>query len=139
MRIHTSASYADVSAAARAAKAELRVTFHKSRTHDRAFEVTLRGDSKRAPNVRHPNGEKAATWDQWGIFLAHLFEVDPDTRCGGEKRPIYRDADDFYFQTDGRFDEGVPFDMHGDHRFKYHALFAQKCTKCTAVRRWSLV
>lgn len=45
-------------------------------------------------------GQVAASWAEWGWFLARVFEVDPDARCGD-----YRSADDFHAQTGERFRE----------------------------------
>lgn len=74
----------------------------------------------------------AATWDEWGIFLGHIFDLDPEAKCWA-----YKDAADFNFQTDGRFEDGdIPADMHGDHRFEVGVPFYQKCKNCTAVKRW---
>ena len=92
-----------------------RYSEYSSRTHARAVEVTLFGDSSRGPNSGFygmDNGDKAATWDQWGMFLSALFEVDPAARVGGAKNPIYIDRDHFHWSTGGRYlgtpdDDGV--------------------------------
>ena len=89
------------------------LTEHGSRTHDRAFEVQLSGDSSRGPNSGRYGmddwSDKAATWDQWGLFLSVLFEVDPAARVGGAKNPIYIDRDHFHWSTGGRY-LGTPDD-----------------------------
>ena len=46
------------------------------------------------------SGNLAASWTEWGWFLARVFEQDPDARCDD-----YRGADDFHAQTSGRFIE----------------------------------
>lgn len=93
-----------------------RYSEHSSRTHPRAFEIQLFGDSSRGPNSGFYGmdnyGDKAATWDQWGMFLSALFEVDPAARVGGAKNPIYIDRDHFHWSTGGRYlgtpdDDGV--------------------------------
>lgn len=45
-------------------------------------------------------GEMAASWTEWGWWLARLFERDPSARCGE-----YRGAADFHEQTNRRFME----------------------------------
>jgi hypothetical protein len=136
MRIHTDTlQYVHLWDAARAAGVELvRHESHNSRTHSRAFEVSLRGDSRRRPNFYNGDGSYAATWDQWGIFLGHLFRVDPDAVCGSAKYPVYNGADNFNERTADRFAEsGRPDDEHGDHTFRFAGVpREQACTKCTA-------
>jgi hypothetical protein len=128
-----------------------------SRTRNHKHNVNLEGESRRAPNNRGRGG-KAATWDQWGVFLGYLFDVDPDMVCGSSlKYAAYRDANDFHIKTNGRFrgrsvigeartfaDIGQgetkdywPADAHGDHTFKFSGTVGvHQCTKCTAVQRW---
>lgn len=122
-----------------------RKTRHGSRTHKWAWDVTLLGNSRRRPNNNDWSGDDhAATWDQWGIFLAHLYVEDSTLRCHG----AYEDDGEFSYKTNGRFDlsfnrengefEGFSLkDSHGDHTFKWDGVpCAQKCTKCDAIRRW---
>lgn len=118
-----------------------RVEFDKwrdrgSRIRDHAFEVTLFGESRRRPNNRgrFDADQYAATWDQWGVFLAVLFDRDPHMFT-----PYYADADHFHRATGERFRvEGYwPADAHGDHRFTFTGTpYENACTKCSAVRRW---
>ena len=86
---------------------------HRSQTHLRAFEIKLSGDSSRGPNSGRYGmdnyGDKAATRDQWGMFLSALFEVDPAARVGGAKNPIYIDRDHFHWSTGNRY-AGTPDD-----------------------------
>ncbi len=42
--------------------------------------------------------ERAASWSDWGRFLAALFEIDQEAVCGN-----YASADDFHAKTAGRF------------------------------------
>lgn len=60
-----------------------------SRSKARAFEISLRaynkieGDGRRRPNQN--TGERelwAATYDEWGWFIAELFAVEPDAVFG---------------------------------------------------------
>ena len=78
---------------------------HGSRTHRRAFEVLLRGYGPR--HTRSPNtgryggpadGERAATYDDWGWFLSALFDVDRSMKAGP-----YRSRADFHAKTDGAY------------------------------------
>lgn len=145
MRIHSNRLTADD---VRRAAAVARVSFTRysegvSRSHTRYFDVILTGESR-----RHQNGgpDMAATWDQWGVFLAYLYHADRDMVCGTVKSPVYSGRDDFDYKTDYRFDyEGNmnltgwwPTDAHGDHTFRFSGVpYQQSCTKCTAVRRWN--
>lgn len=137
MRIHSNVlTTENVRAAAAVARVDFtRYGEGRSRSHDRYFDVILTGESR-----RHQNGgpDKAATWDQWGVFLAYLFAIDESMVCGTVKRPVYADADDFDYKTAYRFNvPGFPTDAHGDHTFRWNGVpFQQNCTKCTAVTRW---
>ena len=93
-----------------------------SRTHPRAFEVQL-GVRKNHPYrplpENHVNqygrrqktrrtangvgGWYAATWHEWGWFIAELFELDPQSRWGSN-RSGYFSQDDFDAKTKWQFD-----------------------------------
>jgi hypothetical protein len=77
-----------------------RQTRHGSRSRDRAYDVILSGSSPYWANSGGygADGFKAATWDEWGWFLAHLFEVDPSVRTRD-----YADASNFHRKTHNRF------------------------------------
>lgn len=128
MRIHSDTlTPADVYAAARAAGPGVGVTVtrHGSRSRSHALDVKLTGTSSRRPNSG--NGGRfrdddpgapyahAATWDEWGMFLARLFDVDPAARCwaypGGRV--------DFDAVTRGRFDTLTPDEQHRLHRWDF--------------------
>lgn len=102
MRIHTNVATAVQVAnlALHAAKKAGRVaghvyfdkcTDHRSTTHTYAAEVHLVADVKepgskrRRPNngvVGYDGSEVwAATWDEWGWFLAEVFRLDPQAKC----------------------------------------------------------
>lgn len=162
MKLHTNLSMSDVFDAARIAHADVvDIDQVGSRCRDHGFVVTLEGDSKRRPNSgqRGAGGRSgagtgyAATWDQWGVFFAVLFDRDPQMIAGSSpKSAAYDGRLDFHNKTGDRFtptaadpgkadDEmGVTFwpaDAHGDHTFRFMDG-AQRCTKCSAVdRRWS--
>lgn len=156
MRIHTNTlTRVDVLEAAAAADAvAVALIDHGSRKRDHAFDVKLEG-SETTRSRRRPNGGPsgvgtgyAATWDQWGVFLAVLFERDPSTLTTYDA-----DVEHFARRTGGRFTQralvmgsglgyiaaGFPSDYHGDHVFRYAGVIAaQSCTKCSAVQRWGV-
>jgi hypothetical protein len=80
----------------------------RSHSHSHGFEIRLRGmDGKdRNDNTRRlpmyswktGNTEKAATYDEWGIFISALYEIDPDARFG----PYLNEAD-FHGKTRYQF------------------------------------
>lgn len=141
MRIHTdNITWRDLMDAARKAGREVRATAseHGSRSRVLAWEVSLTGTSGRRPNtgrygspVGEDDGTRAATWDEWGMLLAHLFEVDPDATAGP-----YDGVSDFDYKTGGRYDALTPEDQHRNHRWNFLAAGAQACD-CGAVRRFS--
>lgn len=140
MRIHTNENtYSNVFDAARAAGVEVDVTEHDSRTHERAFEVKLYGSSTSRPNFWGGDPSKfAATWDEWGVFLAHLFWVDPEARAGGTVRsPAYASEADFAYKTDWRFEDRVlPEDTHKRHNWQPLGYgYALRCSSCSAIMR----
>lgn len=64
-----------------------------SRSHDRSYTMRLSGSSPYA--MQHiSDNDKAATWDEWGIFIANLFKLDPDAKIGA-----YKTHADFIDQT----------------------------------------
>lgn len=170
MRIHTDVlTSSDIYVAARHARVDVvTLTEHGSRSRARAFNVKLEGESRRRPNggssgAAYASGY-AATWDQWGVFLGILFDIDP-----AMVTPYYVDRDNFQIRTGGRFtaptlhygasnnyhvvngrayhDESVivhrlgaaywPDDAHGDHTFRFSGTPSRwECTKCSAVQRW---
>jgi hypothetical protein len=145
MRLHTNVlTYGDVVNAARAARVDWKITEQGSRSHARSFDVSLRGESRRNAmfswKVENPYGnEKAATWDQWGVFFSHLFRMDPRMVAGSVKRPQYADNTAFQMQTFARFREaGFPADYHGDHTFRNDGTYyEQQCRKCSARFTWA--
>ncbi len=73
-----------------------------SRSRARAFDVALVSDGTvqrhRPQSWTGDASEYAATWDQWGWFLASVFAVDPDAIAGP-----YKGIDDFRRKTDGAY------------------------------------
>ena len=150
MRIHAdNLTMLQVYAAAKVARAELEITFHGSRKRDHAFEVKLTGESRRRPNFHDGSDVYAATWDQWGVFLAELFAADStlttqyyvDAEAYANATADRFGAPEVKMGADGYYSEfeayGWPEDAHGDHRFEFQGTpGSTSCTKCSAVRRW---
>lgn len=149
MRIHTSLDEAAFYTAARAARVSFdKFSRHGSRTHDHAFEVTLCGSSTRRPNPgrggTYGSDDFAATWDEWGIFLGHLYAADT-----AMKSWAYANAGQFHDNTDWRFyyldDTGLLWkDQHRNHNWEFHAprefyCKGSKGVECSAVRRYSII
>lgn len=105
------------------------VEWKGSRSHANAFEVRLEGTSTRLTMDRKG---QAATWDEWGVFIAAVFEVDPEALWGSAKTPNYRNADHFHAVTRYRFDsDALPSDTHQQHRWDYVGGVNQ-CNRCSA-------
>lgn len=108
----------------------------RGRRFARTFDVILPGSGPRRSQWRD-QVVQAATWDEWGIFMARLFDHEPTMRIGP-----YRDRDHFRWSTDDRYDDLTPAGQHKSHRWRYarrddHTQ-VQECTGCTAVRRFEL-
>lgn len=108
------------------------VTKHGSRARNVAYELRLTGTSTR----RTMDGaDQAATWDEWGVVFARLFDIDSNALAGSQKHPAYDGAGDFHYKTGTRFEElEMPEDTHPQHRWEY-SLGATSCTKCSATMR----
>lgn len=122
MRVHlnTPAAISDAHAALRSAKAAGKVSIHvyfdrlidgRSRSHTAALDVHLaadcdgtRGgcpDGHRWANTGMAGADqsnRAATYDEWGWFLAYLFAQHPDARAGQ-----YKGADHFHATARGDY------------------------------------
>jgi hypothetical protein len=153
MRIHTdSLTEKDIyEATARAGSAvRVVVTEHGSRSRARAFNVTLSGTSSRRRNTGNygaagedsywgPDRSHAATWDEWGMFLAELFRRDPNAVVPN----IYESAEHFRWVTGARFDNLTPPYQHGGagHRWgrprrNVTGVYSvAECTSCEAMTR----
>lgn len=77
-----------------------RMELHGSRKRARAFDILLTGTNTRDQygNPRTP----AATYDEWGNFLAYLFMVDKAMVCD-----YYDGADDFHTKTKNAYSAPV--------------------------------
>jgi hypothetical protein len=109
-----------------------------SRSRAQSWDVYLFGTSSHRPNARdYAADEYAATWDEWGMVLGHLFRVDPNATVPG----VYADGEHFRWVTGGRFDTLTPADGHRRHRWEFSgdsvtgSYSVQRC-ECGAVNRW---
>lgn len=109
-----------------------------SRSRKRGLTVHLTGNSTRRPNGGNRGANKdsdgyAATWDEWGMFLQYLFDLDPDAIATG----AYNGLDDFGMKTNWRF-EGLTADKAcPNHKWEYAGVPREHtCKKCEAVRRF---
>lgn len=107
-----------------------------SRSRKRSFGVALRGNSTRKPNPgtgrnRPDEGEYAATWDEWGMFIQALYVADPDALIGQYgKRHVFEEV------TRLRFEElTAPLACAG-HRWEYAGPMIQQCKTCTATNNY---
>jgi len=137
MRIHSDfIEDLDVRKAARRASVDFtRFDLKGSRSRDHAFDVILTGSSSRNQNMGGP--DKAATWDEWGIFLGTLFALDP-----AMVTPYYESADHFDWATGGRYRDGVlRGEAHQNHKWEWTGssaggnYFVHEC-QCGAIRRF---
>lgn len=141
MRLHASADVTAQTIQAATTAAGMRgvhatATRHGSRTHAQAWEVSLTGTSSRRPNSGRGGADGddyAATWDEWGMFLAALYAVDPTMRAGSGKHPAYVNAEDFHAITRGRFLSLTAPYQHGGggHRWERVSDVAT-CKTCEA-------
>lgn len=79
-----------------------------SRSHARKVRVHLGSSSDTTPDgkkrrwsnsgKRGAGGFRAATYDEWGHFLARVFAADYTARCSQ-----YYSRDDFHKKTDGKY------------------------------------
>lgn len=112
------------------------VSENGSRTHRKGFEVSLEGNgyARNTGSYGSDRSTPGATWDEWGVFLARLFDVDPRALPGSVKYPVYVDAGDFHRKTATRFaDLTLPEDTHKRHTWEYSAGLIT-CKKCTATQ-----
>jgi hypothetical protein len=109
---------------------------NRGRRYARSFDVILSGSGARRSQWRDQEVQ-AATWDEWGIFMARLFDHEPEMRIGP-----YRDRDHFRWSTGERYDDLEPAEQHKIHRWRYswhdYHMQVQECDHCEAVRRFEL-
>lgn len=122
-------SRGDIFAAARKAHVDI-TRWEKSEARKRAlrWDIALSGDS--ASMQGNGDGYRAATWDQWGIFLADLFETDPNLTT-----EYYADREAFHAITDDRFTTLTYEQSHRKHDWRYMPIgrtMHYACNGCTA-------
>lgn len=101
-----------------------------SRSRTKGFDVKLTGTSNRNQNPgtgRNRDVEKAATWDEWGMFINALYQIDDDAIVGP-----YKDLYDFESKTVGRFESLTAPYAHGNHRWEYVSPRHFQCKDCEA-------
>lgn len=127
MRIHTDTlTSAEIILAASAARVSLtRLDVHGSRKRARAFDVILSGSSSRRQNG---GPDQAATWDEWGDFLGHIFGCDPNADT-----PYYHGAEGFHTATGSRYD-GRAYVKHAQHKFQGYPT---RACECGAIMRYA--
>jgi hypothetical protein len=115
MRIHSDTlDLVDMHVAAKVAGVQIiDLSEHGSRSRVRAFSWTLSGSGSYRSQYRNSD-HKAATWDEWGIFFAHLFNVDPLAHTG--KWP-YLSGVHFDWSTGGRYRTLTPSQQHLRHKW----------------------
>lgn len=137
MRIHLNAdlSVSDLAKAAAPAEIAETVTTHQSRRAHHAVDVYLSGSSGRRARMGRAD-YRAATWDEWGVFLSAVFTLDPTAQTGD-----YHSPEHFHWATGYRFrTPHLPENTHRQHRFTrdtaatgtYEVL---TCDTCDAIMR----
>jgi hypothetical protein len=103
-----------------------------SKSRHASFKFYLSGSSPYAPGFGRSFGEgvKAASWDEWGIFFARLFMLDPQAHCG--KRG-YQNEDDFHWVTGGRFRTLHPRNQHKRHKWQPLGMVDSTDKHCMAI------
>lgn len=104
-----------------------------SRSRKRAFKFSLTGSSNHNRGFGAPG--KAATWDEWGIFLAYLFRIDPNAHCG---KGSYESEEDFHWKTDNRFMFLSRRNQHKQHKWVPLGNHTSEC-ECGATQRWRII
>ncbi|QAU07133.1 hypothetical protein SEA_BIPAUNETO_86 [Gordonia phage BiPauneto] len=100
---------------------------HGSRTHPRGIEVKLTGDATNRPNSGARGADRwddayAASYDQWGLFLAEIYARDESARVP----LIYHNGDHFHWATGDRYRREIwtPSDYHRRHKWESHGTAA---------------
>lgn len=133
MRIHSDIlTEADIRAAVPSTAYIGKLTVHGSRKRAHGYEVNLGGSGKTGGQWGQTDG-KAATWDEWGMFLAALYKIDPDITMAA-----YVDHADFDYATGSRFDTLTPAEQHYQHKWVYVGPYEFECKgsknkPCTAT------
>jgi hypothetical protein len=140
MKVHSYCiTSADIYDAANLARVDvIDLSRHRSRSRTVRWDFHLEGHSRRRPNGGSSGAGTgyAATWDQWGIFLNHLFLVDPLAHTWADES-----GEHFVWRTAGRFSQLTnPSEGCPDHRWDFaglgpgYSIFACK-RECGATMR----
>lgn len=145
MRIHSDTiTHRDfINAAYTARVAVVDLSTYGSRSRDRAFKFYLSGSGITGGQWGSQD-YKTATWDEWGIFLGHLFDVDPIAHTG---KNSYLSAQHYHWVTGDRFRTLTPRHQHHRHRWEYRGNFdpdfrpdrsgfSEAWCSCRAIKRW---
>ena len=108
MRLHTDTiTLEHLNAAVRAIPGKsvtMEWSTHGSRSKAHAFEIGLEGYGDRHTRQRnYGDGGMAATWDDWGFFIAYLYEIDDDAFWGSASYKVYENAWKYHALTFDRF------------------------------------
>jgi hypothetical protein len=116
MKLHTTLSREQIRTALRYAKIQdtvgtdiviSRIDSAVSRSHSHAYELMLGSCQKHRPDGKcrrvRVNGaydweRYAATWDEWGWFIAQIMKMDPHAKFGP-----YRNSHHFHEMTKGAY------------------------------------
>lgn len=129
MRIHTDLTLADIMRIPTLPTVTVRITEYGSQSRTRAFEVVLTGSSVHGGQYGTTD-YKTATWDEWGVWLGHLFQRDPTARISG----VYEGAGDFHYLTNDRYHPGHQLTLCPRHRWVYVSPYHFECAKCGAEK-----
>ncbi len=139
MRFHTSLDEIDI----RSVELPPGVRWHHvreygSRSRLRAFEIVLEGTSSYGGQWGD-HDYSAGTWDEWGVVLGRLFELDPNARVAR----VYEGAEHYHEVTGDRFrPDRLPERLCPRH--KWNCLDydrrtgdgVSECPKCGALKYW---
>lgn len=141
MRVHSDViGPTDVDDAATYAGAALvRADARGSRSRKQAVEFYLSGSGVwggQYGSAQH----KTATWDEWGIAIAHLYVLDPAAHFG---KNSYQSAEHFHWMTGDRFKTLLREDQHLRHNWLSGEVsgrsaggsYVVRSCKCGAVQR----
>lgn len=95
------------------------LTTHGSRSRKAAFNIQLTGSGVRGGmhgNLDYPT----ATWDEWGIVIAALYELDPQAHWG----KVYESEEHFHWVTCSRFSYLTTEAQHKRHKWNAQGLVA---------------
>ena len=128
MRLHTDkVTEADLADAAQAAGVELhRATRHGSWSRNHAFEVTLEGSGREGGAYGNVDG-RVGTWDEWGMFLAHLYRIDTDMIAGPYQHNREDEYESFDFLTGDRYRDLTPKGQHKRHKWEPNGIQPTYC------------